>query len=143
MNNHVSTVHCAAAQGSINCGSCGHNVTAERSFKNPVVSVFNFRAQRHKCGIWHGWITERIYQAQAKNDQRCKMTAKTRKKNIKRHQTTTERHKMTTAKLPKKNKMQNEARMTTKRYKTMLTDHKQTFCLTWAFYMHLVSGFLR
>lgn len=35
MNNHGSTVHCAAAQGGINCGSCGHNESTEQPSKNP------------------------------------------------------------------------------------------------------------
>lgn len=35
MNNRVPSVHCAAAQGSINCDSCGHNVSIERSLNSP------------------------------------------------------------------------------------------------------------
>lgn len=35
MNNRVRGVHCAAAQGSINCASCGHNVSTERSLNSP------------------------------------------------------------------------------------------------------------
>ncbi len=38
MNNQVSTKHCPAAQGSIHCGSCRHNVTTESSVKESLVS---------------------------------------------------------------------------------------------------------
>lgn len=50
MNNHVSTVHCAAAQGSINCGSRRHNVSSEHSFG--LQSVFpNSLPQNHQAGV--------------------------------------------------------------------------------------------